>query len=205
MGTDVATIPASLAYPVLVDLVDRYDRMGYSTIQIMHELLSDPTTAVVFNEVMGRHDFNAETREIKMLAQIKGIQKNLAYQRRTEVTPESIAEALSEYVAREDRIFQEAWRDHQDAPDYQTKLRALEVAQSSARNKAKALGVGMEQSTKVLKRTARIPVNSPDEILGLANEVHQQLKQSNARYIELTEERNFDTYDNGDGDSTDMA
>jgi hypothetical protein len=48
---------------------------------------------------------------------------------------------LEEYVAREDLIFNQAWRDHQNAFDYRDKLTALKLAQEAAKNKARAMGV----------------------------------------------------------------
>lgn len=181
-----------LALPLMrLDTIDSYDRMGYSVAQIVKEMLSDPISAIHFADITDRTDVLPQEQLKRVAKRIQGDLKHLQNQRQLEVTPAKAQEALIEYLGREDLIYRQAWMDHGNAVDYDTKIKALQVAQESARNKARALGVGVDKQTVTRKRSASIPIealDSPGKLAELVNLVSSQMKTTDEKVLKLEEE-----------------
>ena len=207
--TDVAQsseLIETLALPLIrLDTVDSFDRMGYSATQIAREMLTDPASAVHYEDITSRADLSPAEQMGRVVKQINGDLKHLRNQRQLQISPSQVQEALIEYLGREDRIYQQAWMDHGLAPDFDTKIKALGIAQESARNKARALGVGVDKQTVTRKRSAKIPVDmleSPDKLAELVNLVGEQMQTTDNRRLELEEEI---TIEGSAIDSTDQS
>lgn len=179
------------SYEVCADLIDGYTRMGYNPLKIAQEFLADPSLAVHFADIIDREDLDQADKTTRILKRVRGIQKQIASRRRIALTPESVADALVEYLGREDQVYFKAWMVHHDAPDYDTKLRALQVAQEAAKNKAIALGVPVGKQLIERTRKARV-IDTPDGLLDLVNQVHEQLQAPRARVLELEETTTFE-------------
>lgn len=181
-----------IALPLMrLDAIDLYNRMGYSVAQIAQEMLSDAATAIHFADITDRTDTAPQEQMRRVTRRIQGDLKHLHNQRQLEVTPAKAQEALIEYLGREDLIYRQAWMDHGNAPDYDTKIRALQVAQESARNKARALGVGVDKQTVTRKRKASIPLDAlenPGQLAELVNMVSSQMQTTDKKVLELEEE-----------------
>lgn len=182
----------ALALPLIrLDTIDSFDRMGYSTTQIAREMLLDPASAIHYEDIISRAELSPTEQMSRVVKQINGDLKHLRNQRQLQISPSQVQDALIEYLGREDRIYQQAWMDHGLAPDYDTKIKALGIAQESARNKARALGVGVDRQTMTRKRSAKIPIDmleSPDKLAELVNAVQGQMDITNNRVLELKEE-----------------
>src|SRR3989337_4264192 len=157
MGVDL--VERNPSYEICADLVDGYTRMGYNPLRIAQDLLGDPKLAILFEDITEREDIDNADKTTRILKRIRGIQKQLASRRKIAITQDSVADALVEYLGREDQIYFKAWLVHSDAPDFETKLKALQVAQEAAKNKAIALGVPIGKQMIERTRRARIPID----------------------------------------------
>lgn len=170
------------------DILDDYWRMGYSIREVALEFLQEESLRVFFRDILDQPELSDMQ---KLNAVWKQLQKDLTYikrERRVVVDPEQIEDALAEYVGREDRIYQQAWRDHDISNDVGTKLDALKIAQTSARNKAQALGVIVERGQRAeVNRKTRTVIGSPEDVANLANKVAQQLAETNQGIVALVE------------------
>jgi len=205
MGVDL--VERNPSYEICADLVDGYTRMGYNPLRIAQDLLGDPKLAILFEDITEREDIDNADKTTRILKRIRGIQKQLASRRKIAITQDSVADALVEYLGREDQIYFKAWLVHSDAPDFETKLKALQVAQEAAKNKAIALGVPIGKQMIERTRRARIPIDTPDGLLDLVNQVHEQLQAPRQRVLELEETTTFEgvgIVGNG-ANSSDMA
>ncbi len=173
-----------------IERIDAFTRMGYTPFEIVREFLSDTTLQPYFAHITRHKDLSYAKQIRAVSAQIRTDQKRLRISRIVEITPDTTQEALHEYILREDRIFGQAWRDHQDAVDDSDKLKALDVARVSARNKALALGVNLGAVTRTIEQTRKARFSgSPEELLSLVNRVGTQLRQTEgaAAGLELEE------------------
>ncbi|MEK0326323.1 MAG: hypothetical protein QQN63_11535, partial [Nitrosopumilus sp.] len=139
----------------------------------------------LFPNAGGRKDLNRADKFTRIYRRVTTEMENIHKARQVEITPETLVDGILEYIGRTDRIYEEAWRDHQDAEDYDTKIRALTLAQEAAKNKARALGIPVDGRT--VKTTQRViaSADSPRELADLVNGVQKQIDRTGKATLEL--------------------
>jgi hypothetical protein len=127
--------------------VDKCLRRGWMPYDIAKELATNPQYAHLV-EALGSQpgegeqpgQFVHKVRQSLVRRDIEMIR--LRFKR--DVSPEEAADALAEYAARLEHMYEEANREYYDAPDHKDKIAALRLAAEVAEKKAVALGVDME-------------------------------------------------------------
>ena len=128
-------------------LVDQLDRQGFTATTIAEYIIKHE--ADLKELFPGLPDGNATLSERVHFLVSQYINVDTKYMREWRVHTidvHDVEAALNEYVAREDRLYAQAWRDHDLAMDVRDKIAALACARESARNKAKALGLMLDKN-----------------------------------------------------------
>ncbi len=134
------------------ELVDHLWRQGFTASAIARHILRGLSSneAPYYKALVGEVPNGTEAEQARYLVSAY-INSDLGVIKRqhTQFIDASTAnDALAEYIAREDRIYTQAWRDHDQAPEARDKIAALNIARASAIAKAKALGVSLENKVE---------------------------------------------------------
>ena len=129
-----------------LSIVDEMFRRGATPATIAVHLLSDPQ-CVEHGLDLGlstRTDISHPEKIRELSTTVRRDLGTLKSRTTLPSTASARQEALEEYVRREDEIFRQAWRDGATAFSVRDRVMALKLAQQSARNKARAIGVPLE-------------------------------------------------------------
>jgi hypothetical protein len=123
--------------------VDTLWRQGFSATEIAKIWLTDEECLGMglAGDYAHRNDLSFPQKVRSLVPVVNNCINTVKARLSIPLDPKERQKALEEYVAREDLIFNQAWRDHQNAFDYRDKLTALKLAQEAAKNKARAMGV----------------------------------------------------------------
>jgi hypothetical protein len=124
-------------------VVESLHRQGCSPMTIAKYLLTDQECLDngFDNGVSQNQDLTFPQKQHHLLPVIHSAVKLITERNTLPVDGETRERALQEYIYREDGIFESACRYAREAFDYRDKISALKLAQTSAQNKARALGV----------------------------------------------------------------
>ncbi len=124
-------------------VIDSLHRQGCSPMTIAKFLLTDQECLDndYDNGISRNNALTYPQKQHQLLPVIQSALKILSERNTLPVDGHLREEALKEYIYREDGIFESACRYAREAFDYRDKISALKLAQVSAQNKARALGV----------------------------------------------------------------
>jgi hypothetical protein len=125
-----------------ISMIDDLCRRGNTPAGIAQALLVDPEAVKLgFDEGLSQEDLPFPTKIKMILPVVKDALRTLKTRYTLPLDEATRREALDMYVRREEAIYREAWRMVDDAFDYRDKISAARLAQDSAKNIARAMGV----------------------------------------------------------------
>ena len=156
-------------------VVDTLYRQGQSVFQIATFLLTTEsyTEAGYDNGLAAKIDITFPEKIQRLSQTIRNAIAVIEMRYKPPVALDDRKRALEEYVNREDGFFSEAWRIAHTSFDNRDKIAALRLAQESAQNKARALGVVLTPDPDALPLMNQglnsVTVNNIGQIVNLAS------------------------------------
>jgi len=138
-------------------LIDQLDRQGFTATTIAEYVVKHETDLKELFPGLPDGNVTLSARVHFLTSQYINVDTKYMREWRVHtIDTNDVEAALNEYIAREDRLYAQAWRDHDLATEVRDRIAALVCARESARNKAKALGLMLDKNVPAPGNTTTI-------------------------------------------------